>query len=137
LLARLIDAAATSAERATLRLELAEIQRAKFKATDDAIDTLRSVLDEEPSNADAVLALSRLFEQTGKDAELADLLRSQLDAAQSRGDVASELSLLVRLGEMYEGRLNDSTAAQEYYERVLEREPAHRGALEAVARMSE
>lgn len=137
LLSRLIDVATTAAERATLRLELAKLQSTKFKAPDDAIDTLRSVLDEEPNNAEAVVALSQLFEETGKDAELADLLRSQLEAAQARGDVASELTLLVRLGEMYEGRLNDSSAAQECYEKVLERDGAHRGALEAIARMSE
>jgi tetratricopeptide (TPR) repeat protein len=137
LLGRLIDVATTSAERAQLRLELAQIQSTKFHAPNDAIDTLRSVLDEEPNSAEAVLALSRLLEETGKDAELADLLRSQLDAAQARGDTSAELGLLVRLGEMYEGRLGDATAAQEFYERVLERDASHRGALEAIARMSE
>ncbi len=137
LLTRLIDVATTASERSALRIELAKLQSSKFKAPDDAIDTLRSVLDEDPTNGVAVVALSELFEETGKDAELAELLRSQLDAARERGDVTTELTLLVRLGEMYEGRLNDSAAAQECYERVLEREATHRGALEAIARMSE
>ena len=43
----------------------------------------------------------------------------------------------MRLGELQEGRLGDATAAQEAYESVLERDPSHRGALEAIARITE
>jgi len=77
-----------------------------------------------------------MYEQTGRDSELADLLRAQLDAARDRSDVSTELSLLVRLGEVQERRLGDATAAQQTYEEVLARDPGHRGALEAIARMT-
>ncbi|HEX4446245.1 MAG TPA: tetratricopeptide repeat protein, partial [Polyangiaceae bacterium] len=137
LLMRLIDVASGQPERAALRLELAKLQSDRFKTQDDAIETLRAILDEDPAHAEAVLTLSQLYEKTGRDAELADLLKSQLDAARERGDATGEVALLVRLGEVQESRLNDATAAQETYEGVLEREPNHRGALEAVARISE
>ncbi|HEY8038469.1 MAG TPA: tetratricopeptide repeat protein [Polyangiaceae bacterium] len=137
LLARLIDVASTPAQRAALRVELARLQRDRFRAADDAIETLRGILDEDPTHAEAVLTLSQLYEQTGRDAELADLLKAQLDGARDRGDTMAELSLLVRLGEVQEGRLGDVTAAQDTYEQVLARDPQHLGALEAVARMSE
>jgi tetratricopeptide (TPR) repeat protein len=137
LLAGLIDVASTQDQRATLRLELAALQRDRFAALDDAIETLRGVLDEDSTHAEAVLRLSYLYEQTGRDAELADLLKSQLDAAHDRGDVDAELALLVRLGDVQEERLGDVTAAQATYEQVLSRDPEHRGGLEAVARMSE
>lgn len=137
LLAQLIDVATTQGDRATLRIELAWLQSERFKAPDDAVETLRGILDEDPTHAQAVLALSQLYAQGGRDAELADLLRAQLDAAQERGDADAELALLVRLGEVQEGRLGDATAAQEAYEQVLQRQPEHRGALEAVARISE
>jgi golgin subfamily B member 1 len=137
LLTRLIDVASSQDARVRLRLELAGIYGERFQAPEDAIEVLRAILDEDPTHADAVLHLSQLYEQTGRDAELADLLRSQLDAAHDRGDVTTELSLLVRLGEVQERRLGDATAAQQTYEEVLERDPAHRGALESVARMSE
>jgi tetratricopeptide (TPR) repeat protein len=137
LLARLVDVAGTSDQRAALRLELAQLQKDRFAAPDDAIETLRSILDEDASQAEAVKQLSHLYEHTGRDAELAELLKSQLDAAHDRGDVETELALLVRLGEVQEGRLNDVTAAQEAYEQVLERDPQHHGALEAVARIAE
>jgi tetratricopeptide (TPR) repeat protein len=137
LLQRLVDVATTQEQRASLRLELARLQNDRFRAPDDAIETLRGVLDEDATHAQAVLTLSQLYEQTGRDAELADLLKAQLDASRERGDVGAELALLVRLGEVQERRLDDVTAAQETYEQVLERDATHRGALEAVARMSE
>jgi golgin subfamily B member 1 len=137
LLSRLVDVAYSQEARTALRLELASLYGDRFQELEDAIATLRAVLDEDPTNADAVLRLSDLYEQTRRDTELADLLRSQLDAAHDRGDEATELSLLVRLGEVQERRLGDATAAQQTYEEVLQRDPAHRGALEAVARMSE
>jgi len=137
LLQRLVDVATAPEQRVVLRLELAKLQDERFQAAEDAIDTLRAILDEDPTRAEAVLALSQLYERTGRDAELAELLRSQLDAARDRGDVAAELPLLVRLGEVQESRLGDVTAAQEIYAQVLEREPTNRGALEAVARIGE
>ena len=137
LLSRLIDVAATMEDRTALRLELAGLYSERFQAPEDAIETLRAILDEDPTHAEAVLQLSQLYELTGRDTELADLLRSQLDAAHDRSDVSTELLLLVRLGEVQERRLGDATAAQQTYEEVIERDPSHRGALEAIARMSE
>jgi tetratricopeptide (TPR) repeat protein len=137
LLSALVDVATTREQRAALRLELAHLERERFGATDDAVETLRTILEEDPTHAEAVMQLSQLYEQSGRDPELADLLKAQLDGARERGDASTELSLLVRLGEVQETRLGDLTAAQETYEQVLERDERHRGALEAVARMSE
>jgi len=137
LLVRLVDVAPSVAQRSELRLELARLQAERFRAPEDAIDTLRSVLEEDGSQAHAVMVLSQLYELTGRDAELADLLKGQLDAARERADVDAELALLVRLGEVQDRRLGDVAAAQNTYEQVLRRDPHHRPALEAVARLAE
>jgi tetratricopeptide (TPR) repeat protein len=137
LLMRLIDVATSLTQRTELRLELAKLQAERFRAPEDAIETLRAVLDEDATQSDAVIVLSQLYELTGRDAELAELLKAQLDAARDRADVDAELALLVRLGEVQERRLGDVGAAQETYEQVLERDSHHRGALEAVARLAE
>ena len=136
LLDLLIDVAPTPDRRSSLRLELARLYHDRFRAPDDAIEVLRSILQEEPTQSEAVLELSRLYEETGRDGELADLIKEQIDEARERGEVQVELALLVRLGELEELRLGDGTAAARTYEQVLERDPKHRGALEAVARMS-
>ena len=137
LLQLLVDNAQTPGARTTLRLDLAALQEERFQSPSDAIDTLRAILDEDESNEKAVLALSQIYEKTSRDEDLAELLSSQIGRARDRGESAAELLLTVRLGEVYEGRLKDTTRALETYEAVLEREATHRGALEAVARLAE
>ena len=135
LLERLIDVAEAPAKRSDLRLELAKLSEERFGSADTAIELVRAVLDEEPARAEAVVVLSELYERTKRDEELAELLASQIDAAQSRGDVASELRFKVRLGEVYETRLGDRAQAIETYRGVLERDASHKGALVSLARL--
>ncbi|HEY2517610.1 MAG TPA: tetratricopeptide repeat protein [Polyangiaceae bacterium] len=137
LLELLIETAETPAERAAHRLDLAKLQDEKFGGVREAVDTLRAILDEEPGHEGAVLALSQLLERSGQDEELAELLESQITQARDRGDAPAELALRVRLGETFESRLKDTPRALSAYEGVLDRDPSHRRALEAVARLSE
>ena len=137
LLSHLIDSAETPEKRSALRLDLARLLDQRFQASKDAADTLRAILEEEPGHTDAVVALSQLLEKSGQDEELAELLNDQIRHAAERSDREAELALQIRLGEVFEGRLKDTTRALATYETVLERDPAHRGALEAVARIAE
>ncbi|MGD0674749.1 MAG: tetratricopeptide repeat protein [Polyangiaceae bacterium] len=137
LLARLVDVATSLRQRTELRLELAKLQAERFHAPEDAIETLRAILEEDAVQPEAVILLSQFYELTGRDAELAELLKAQLEASRERADVDVELTLLVRLGEVQERRLEDVAAAQETYEQVLRRDPSNRLALESVARLAE
>lgn len=137
LLDRLVDVATSAQERTVLRLELAQLLASKFDAVSDAVATLVRVLEDEPGHTGAVVALSQLYEKSGRDQDLADLLNSQIDLAKSRSDAAAELTFTVRLGEVYESRLGDTARAIEAYEQVLARDPVHRGALESLGRLFE
>lgn len=137
LLVHLVDVATAESERSSLRLALADLQATTFEAPRDAAETLRAILGEVPDHRGALDALSQLLERTGQDEELAELLSSEVEQARGRGDAAAELALEVRLAEIYEGRLKDTPRALETYEAILSRDGAHRGALEAVARLSE
>lgn len=137
LLERLTDLAESPSSRAALRLESAEICLSRLDAVSEATEHLRAVLDEQPENEKATVLLAQLLEKTGRDQELSDLFVSQIELAKERGDVAAELSYSVRLGEVYETRLNDTARAIETYRAVLEREPRHPGALLALARLHE
>lgn len=137
LLRTLIDMAETPEERTALRLDLARVQLEKFDAPQDASDTLRAVLEEEPDNDDAATVLGDVYERTGRNAELAELQQNLVERARARGDANLELDRMVRLGEILEERVQDTGAALSTYEEVLQRSPSHRGALEAVARLSE
>jgi golgin subfamily B member 1 len=148
LLLHLIDTADSPEKRSALRLDLARIQDQSFQSPKDAADTLRAILDEEPGHTRAVVALSELFEKSGQDEELADLLSDQIRLAEGRADLQGELALQARLGEVYEGRLKDTTRALATYEAILERcesstsatettVDVRKRALEAVARIAE
>ncbi len=135
LLERLVDLSDAPAARGTLRMELAKLNQDRFGLPDVAIDLLRGVLEEEPQRAEAVVALSQLYEANGRDEELAELLTQQIAAASGRGDVEAEKTFQVRLGEVYESRLGNKPKAIATYQAVLERDASHRGALEALARL--
>ncbi|HMA93172.1 MAG TPA: tetratricopeptide repeat protein [Polyangiaceae bacterium] len=133
-LERLIDVAVTPAERSGLRLELARLNESLGKDA-EAVEMLRAVLDDEPNHAEAVISLSRLYEKTGQDMELAELLERQIESARERGDTKVEIELQLRIAEVAERRLSDIGRAVRTYRSILERVVAHRGALEALARI--
>lgn len=137
LLERLSDMAESPAARSALRLETAALCLEKLDALADATDQLRAVLEEDPSNERATLLLSQLYEKMGRDEDLAELLTTQIDVAKERGELSSELTYRVRLGEVFETRLNDAAKAIETYQAVLDRDDRHPGALLALARLHE
>lgn len=135
LLERLVQVAPTAADRGTLRMELSKLQVERFKKTDAAIELLRATIQEEPARADAVTALSDLYEQHKKYPELAGLLSDQIRLAGERGETDTELALQVRLGDLYDQKLSDRAKAIETYEAILSRHPQHRPSLEALTRL--
>lgn len=137
LLSMLVDNASSPEARAALRVELAKLQLEKFEAPRDASDTLKQVLEEEPDHEDAARGLAAIYEKTGRNAELAELWSQLVERARARGETALELERMVTLAEILEKRAEDAAGALEAYEDVLDKEPTHRGALEAVARLSE
>lgn len=135
LLEKLVDVAQDADTRGGLRMELAKLRQERFNDADAAIALLRVVLEEEPSRSDAVVSLSQLYEASGRNEDLAELLDAQIRSARDRGDAEAELKFQVRLGEIYEGKMGDRTRAIETYQSVLDRNPQHRGALDALARL--
>lgn len=135
LLDRLVDLADDASQRSELRMQLSRLHESEFSAHDRAIDLLREILYDEPSHAGAVVRLSELLEKTNRDEELAELLNTQIEAAHARGDTSAELTFQVRLAEIYDARLHDRGRAIATYRSVLERDPSHRAALSALARL--
>jgi tetratricopeptide (TPR) repeat protein len=137
LLRMLIELADSPGARSALRLDLARLQLEKFEHPGDAADTLRAVLEEDPDHEEAATLLGEIFTNGDKYAELADLQASLVERARTRGDAALELSRMVVLGDILEVRLKDAGRALDTYDQILTRDPDHRGALEAVARLAE
>jgi len=137
LLTTLIELAESPEARSVLRVDLARLQVEKFESPPDAIDTLRAILDEEPDHDEAARLLAAIFEKQEQFAELAELQSGLVERARARGEAEVELARMVTLGDILEQRLKDARRALETYEGILERDPHHQGALEAVARLAE
>ena len=137
LLTMLIDNAGSVETRANLRTVLARLQLEKFEAPRDAADTLRAVLEEDPDHEDAAKQLAAIFESTDQHAELAELWTQLVERARARSDGDLERARVLTLAKILEERVKDAAGALRSYEEVLEKDPLHMGALQAVARLAE
>ena len=96
---------------------------------DKAIGTYRRILDVEFDNKLAVLALDRLYTATGRWKELTEILRREIQLAESDDEV---VNLQFRLGQTLEDALDDNKGAIEVYREILTANPAHAPTLEAL-----
>lgn len=114
-----------------LKCEAADILLTKLGQPAAASQLLESVLDEDPSHKAASDGLAQLYEQSGDFTSYVGLLERRAEA--TRG--AERLTLLCRVGEIREDRLQSLDGAQEAYQRVLAEDPAHTGALRGLDRV--
>jgi tetratricopeptide (TPR) repeat protein len=115
---------------------LATLSEERFEDLDDALQYLNEAYRLDPMDGDVLDSLERLLVATERLDDLISLLERRAEEA-SASDPATELALLVRIGEIYNKQLEDAGRAVEYYEKVLEREPNHVLALEALADLHE
>ncbi len=117
-------------ERNALRLELVRSLLANIGRETDAVRLLKDVLMEEPSHKEAERMLAEVFERTGYDAELVELLQQQLLTAQDSGDVEAVVASALRLGELQ--RRTQPDEARSVYRTALDFAPHNRELIEAL-----
>ncbi len=127
------DAAADPRERAQRCFKAGEVLEERTGRVDEAIDLYREALALDPSLLAASQALERLYERTGRFAELAALLEADLATTQPEERIA----LLFRLARLHEDQLGDLGAAARDCERILELAPEHVVALRELAGVHE
>jgi tetratricopeptide (TPR) repeat protein len=134
LIGRIAEFVDDPGERSKLRLERVKIQMQKLKMSDeDAAQQLREIVDDDPAQVDAALLLVTIFERSGREEDLAELLSRQLDGAKDRGDSDAVGSLSRRLGQLLETR--DRAQARDVYYAALDWDPHARDILVALERM--
>ncbi len=112
-----------------LALRVAQVYEVQLEQVDNAIARYRQVLEVEPENQSAVRSLDRLFSQTERWSELAEVLRREAEIGQTPDEI---LEFKYRLGQVYQLRLNDLNQAIEAYREVLSAAPEHVETLEAL-----
>ncbi|MGF1466213.1 MAG: hypothetical protein ACFCGT_08765 [Sandaracinaceae bacterium] len=96
-----------------------------------AIQAYQDVLELSPDHQASRRALERLYERTERWRDLVALLRMELEQA----DEAEQVGLTHRLGSLHERRLDEPAVAVDHYEQVLDLEPNHKFAREALERL--
>jgi tetratricopeptide (TPR) repeat protein len=98
---------------------------------DLAIETYERVLAIEPDHPAARRTLERLYEASERWRDLAKLLTGNLEQAIGQ----ERIDLMVRLGELYEHKLNEPASAVDQCEAVLAEQPNHLRIQESLARL--
>ena len=119
--------------RAPLQLRLASLYEKSFRDHAAAIAMLREVLRDQPSHADAIHELDRLFETRERWDDLVALLESQLDEA----DDTTRRTLRERIAKIHAHERNDAATAIETYVRLHEDQGPTVASLEALAALYE
>jgi tetratricopeptide (TPR) repeat protein len=120
------------AVRTALLHEIGEYQFHMIGNGPAAIHAYRRALEANPSDTVALEALDDLYERSGDGEALAEILRQRLDI-----EVESEarVGLALRLGRLFDARLNDRAQAIDAFRRAVDDAPTNSEALLALERL--
>ncbi len=132
-LRRKAESALEPSERGALWRRIGSVQEDLLESPEAAVESYRRALLEDDADLDALEALDELYTRMERWDDLEDVLRRRIELADS---VAERLGLGLRRAELCE-RLERIQDAIDAYVRVLEEEPGHLGAAEALGRLYE
>ncbi len=116
-------------QRRKLFFQMAETYEVMLEEPDEAIMLYHQALDLDATDAEALEALDRLYAEQERHADLAEILTRKLDL--STDDDTRNL-LEFRLGQLHQVHLLNVDHAIELYRNILERDPHHQPATEAL-----
>lgn len=125
------DALSAPRDRADVHHRIATLLERRLEQPADAIEHHAKALALEPDHHEAFSDLTRLLASAERWRELVELYGRAVDRAAHDGEA---VAWLFRMGAVLEDRLDDPAGAIAIYERILEREPEHLGALHALER---
>ena len=117
-----------------LGVRSAQIFEVQLDDVEGAIARYGRVVAADPENLSAIRALDRLYTQTERWAELAQILAREADVAESPDDI---LELKYRLGQIRETKLGDLDAAIAAYREVIAAAPEHDATVHALEALFE
>ncbi|KIG12787.1 Flagellar hook-length control protein FliK [Enhygromyxa salina] len=121
---------AEQVEQLLLLEKLAVIARDHLSKPDDAQRFFRRIIELDPTNEAAMLALEAIYTTTRRWDDLSEVYRRRLDVAP---DDAARLTTLRGLARLQEGQLRDFDAAVETYDKILALDPEDLATLDALA----
>ncbi|MEO7110442.1 MAG: hypothetical protein ABI183_08405, partial [Polyangiaceae bacterium] len=126
------DLAVEPTEKKQIQYEIAKLFEAEVKDVDRAIDTYNAVLEDEPQDAVALVALDRLYGQLERWEPYVDVLRKRIELDNAEAEI---VDLKFRLGTALEKHTDDAAGALENYREILFIDAQHEGARAALESM--
>jgi tetratricopeptide (TPR) repeat protein len=133
ILERRVELAPDAASRVELGVRLGALMEGSLQNPESAVRAFQRVLDDEPRQPEAVVALSRLYRSQGMWPELLENLRLQAEMAEG---TAERATFLHRAGEIYELEMDYVLDALPLYQEVLELDPGHGPSIDALLRIA-
>jgi tetratricopeptide (TPR) repeat protein len=133
LVSQLLDGLLDPALRNEARLAKARFLMSLEGREFDAVELLKDALGEEPGHPEAAELLGRLYEKSGYDEDLVELLQQQLDVARDNQDLGLIVELTLKLGALLEKVRRDD--ALDVYRRGLDWVPTDRSVIESYLAM--
>ena len=113
----------------TLLLRLARVYQEELQQPEQAIGKYQKVLDNDPEDRRAIMALDHLYFTGERWQELTEILRREISMAESDEEI---IGLQFRLGQIFEISLGDLDNAIESYREILTGQPEHAETLQAL-----
>ena len=121
-----------SQQQVEMLLRLARICEGEIADADRAIAALKRVLAAESEQKSALSSLDRLFSNSQRWQELADVLRHETRLAETEEEI---IGFTFRLAHVQEVALSDLKGAIESYQEILNADPAHAETRAALQRL--
>ncbi|MFA6032659.1 MAG: hypothetical protein WC889_07160, partial [Myxococcota bacterium] len=125
-----IDTVGKRPEAIGLRLRTARLLSEKLDEKDQAAQQIRSVLEADPNNLEALQWQASALEAAGDWAALAAILWRKAGAVEDSG---LKVEILLRAGFLYERELDDAEKAIQSFRKALEADGNNAGVLSALA----
>lgn len=123
-----------SEQRAALHARIALLCEERLGSVEHAVHHHRRAIEHQPSLAASYKALVRLYSQAGSWHELIELYERRLEQEIAR---AERIATLFKIGRLEEDALGTPAVAVQTYQRILDLDPHHLEAIEAVQRAAE
>ncbi|HTJ82293.1 MAG TPA: tetratricopeptide repeat protein, partial [Polyangiaceae bacterium] len=116
----------------SLRLLLGRVLVDEVKRVDDALEQFRAVYDQDGENEQAILALERLYRETGRHQELLGIFEKKRDLT---SEPEARRPILFAIANLYENELGNKREAVTTYRQALEETDRDPEALAALDRL--
>jgi tetratricopeptide (TPR) repeat protein len=117
-------------EATAVLYEIASIYEEKLGDFGGAIRAYKEVLEHQPDDIAALRMLDRLCVKQGRNQDLIDVLKRQIEVLDKSNEKEESLDVRYRLAHLYENEFADVENAAVLYKEILETDPHHASTVE-------